>query len=214
VDWAALFGRADAPRVVDLGCGNGRFLLASALRRPDHDHLGVDIVPQAIDHAARRAGERGLGNLKLAWFDGLDLLFQGLEPRSVRELHVYHPQPYYDAQKQGKRMLTPAFFGRAWTVLEPEGLLVLQTDNPYYWRYVSRVAPRLFRWRERGEPWPDAPEGRTRREIFARSRNLEIFRGQGQPRATTQHRARLIVRHIPPADFDANRPSFRRPPPG
>jgi tRNA (guanine-N7-)-methyltransferase len=210
VPWGPLFGRADAPRVVDLGCGNGRFLLGSALRRPERDHLGVDLVPHAIRHAARRAGERGLANVKYAWGDGLDLLFQGLEPESVDELHVYHPQPYYDASKAGKRMLTPAFFGRAWTVLKkPDGMLTLQTDNPYYWRYVSKVAPRLFRWLEHPEPWPDAPEGRTRREVFARARGLTIFRGVGVPRAMSQHRVRQVVRHLPAATFDANRPKFR-----
>jgi tRNA (guanine-N7-)-methyltransferase len=211
VDWAGLFGRRGAPRVVDLGCGNGRYLLGSALARPDHDHLGVDLVPQSIRHAARRAGERGLGNVKYAWGDALDLLFQGLEPGTIDELHVYHPQPFYDAEKVGKRLLTPAFFGRAWAVLrKPDGLLVLQTDNPYYWRYVSNVAPRLFRWREHPDPWPDMPEGRSRREVFARSRGLTIFRGLGLPRAISPHRVRQLVRHMPRPTFDANRPRFRR----
>src|SRR5947208_9062859 len=36
LDWQALFGR-QAPVVLDLGCGNGRFLLGSAVWRPDHD---------------------------------------------------------------------------------------------------------------------------------------------------------------------------------
>lgn len=211
VDWRALFGRDDAPRVVDLGCGNGRFLLGSALARPTHDHLGVDLVPQAVRHAARRAGARGLTNVRYAWGDGLDLLFSGLAPGSVDEVHVYHPQPFYDAAKVERRMLTPAFFGRAWAVLREGGRLVLQTDNPYYWQYVAHVAPRLFRWRALAGPWPDAPAGRTRREIFARSRGLTIFKGEGAPRAINPRRVRAIVRHLPPAAFDANRPRFRRP---
>lgn len=209
-DWKAAFGRDDAPRVVDLGCGNGRYLLLSALARPTHDHLGVDLVPQVIRHAARRAGERGLANLKYAWGDGLGLLFQGLDVGSVDEVHVYHPQPYYDARQTSRRMLTPQFFGRVWEVLRPvTGLLVLQTDNPYYWRYVEKIAPRLFRWRAHDGPWPDAPEGRTRRELFARSRGLAIFRAAGTPRAINAKRVRHIVRHLPPPTFDANRPRFR-----
>ena len=38
-DWTATFGRS-VPRVVDLGCGNGRYLIASALARAGLDHLG------------------------------------------------------------------------------------------------------------------------------------------------------------------------------
>src|SRR6516162_10761167 len=39
LDLTHLFGRA-APLVVDLGCGNGRYLLSSSVWRPDHDHVG------------------------------------------------------------------------------------------------------------------------------------------------------------------------------
>src|SRR5262245_18871246 len=38
LDLVALFGRA-APLIVDVGCGNGRFLLGSAVARPTYDHI-------------------------------------------------------------------------------------------------------------------------------------------------------------------------------
>ena len=210
VEWAAVFGREGAARVVDLGCGNGRFLLAAALRAPDALHLGVDLVPQAIQHAARRAGERDLSNVRYAWGDAREVLYRGLAPGSVDELHVYHPQPYYDEAKIERRLLMPAFFGRAWSALrQPDGLLVILTDNPSYWRYVMRVAPRLFAWEERKGPWPDAPQGRTRREILARSRGLTIFSGLGRPLPLHPRQVRARVARLPRPTFDANRPRFR-----
>src|SRR5260370_6724663 len=63
LDWEELFGR-QAPMVLDLGCGNGRFLLGSAVWRPDHDHLGLDILPVVIRYATRRGNQRGLKNLR------------------------------------------------------------------------------------------------------------------------------------------------------
>ena len=65
LDWAEVFGRR-APLVVDLGCGNGRFLLGSALARPDWDHVGVDILPLVLRYATRRGNQRGLTNLRFA----------------------------------------------------------------------------------------------------------------------------------------------------
>src|ERR1700690_4346543 len=62
LDVPLLFGRR-APLIVDLGCGNGRFLLGSALRRPDCDHFGIDILPMVLRYATRRGNQRGLGNL-------------------------------------------------------------------------------------------------------------------------------------------------------
>ena len=52
IDLAGLFGRS-APLVLDLGCGNGRWLIGSAVWRPQFDHLGVDILPVVIRYATR-----------------------------------------------------------------------------------------------------------------------------------------------------------------
>ena len=95
-DWRAVFGR-DARHVVDLGCGNGRWLIHSALERRDVDHLGVELVPPAVRLASLRAGQRGLTNLKLAWGDAVEFILERAEAASLDEVHLYHPQPYFDA---------------------------------------------------------------------------------------------------------------------
>src|SRR5262249_49878671 len=95
LDWEALFGR-QAPRVLDLGCGNGRFLIGSAVWRPDHDHLGLDVLPVVIRYATRRANQRGLSNIRFAVGHAADFLERLVEPGRIRAIHCYHPQPYYD----------------------------------------------------------------------------------------------------------------------
>src|SRR5947207_14826288 len=106
LDIDALFGRA-APLVLDLGCGNGRFLLGSAVWRPDHDHLGIDVLPVVIRYATRRANQRGLTNIRFAVVDALQLLARLVEPGSVAEIHCYHPQPYFEPQEVHRRLITP-----------------------------------------------------------------------------------------------------------
>src|ERR1700721_1366405 len=73
LDWQALFGRA-APVVLDVGCGNGRYLLGSALNRPTHDHFGIDTLPVVIRYARRRGNQRGFTNLKFAVGGAAELL--------------------------------------------------------------------------------------------------------------------------------------------
>src|SRR5262249_35147194 len=65
LNWGELLGR-DAPVVIAPGCGNGRYLIGSALPRPTHDHLGIDTLPVVIRYARRRGNQRGLANLKFA----------------------------------------------------------------------------------------------------------------------------------------------------
>lgn len=195
LDWSAIFGRT-APIVLDLGCGNGRYTLLSALDRPDHDHFAIDVLPVVIRYATRRANQRGLHNVRFAVKDAETFLDRFAPTSSVAEIHLYHPQPYHDHRQSHRRLLTPHFLADVHRVLSPGGRFFVQTDNPDYWSYITHVIPALFDWEEHLDPWPDAPEGRTRREILARSRGLRIFRGEGRRRddLPTGHIEALIAR--------------------
>src|SRR5947209_4349708 len=182
LDWETLFGRPAAV-VLDLGCGNGRFLLGSAVWRPDHDHVGLDILPVVIRYATRRANQRGLSNVRFAVCGGHEFLERHTAPHSITEIHCYHPQPYYDPAQVQRRLITPAFLALVHRALVPGGLFFLQTDNPGYWHYMQQVVPMFFDFEEQTRTWPDAPKGRTRREIIALRRGLPVFRGSGKAKA-------------------------------
>lgn len=205
LDWPTLFGRA-APVVLDLGCGNGRSTILSTVQRPTHDHLGVDTLPVVIRYARKRGNQRGLANLKFAVLGGHELLERYVPPLSVAEIHVYHPQPYYDPGQVHRRLVTPAFLALVYQALSPGGLFVVQTDNPGYWRYLRDVVPAFFTFHERVGRWPDSPKGRTRREIVALKKGLPVFRGYGTKRADiTVDEARQAADDLPPPTFDADR---------
>jgi tRNA (guanine-N7-)-methyltransferase len=216
IDWRAVFGRDaqpagsnTAPLVLDLGCGNGRFVISSALARPEIDHVGIEILPVVIRYATRRANQRGLANVRLAVIGGYEFLAQYIAPASVSEIHLYHPQPYRDEHRrfggqQHRRLLTPDFLALVHRSLAASGLFVIQTDNESYWRYLRRVLPLMFQFEELAGRWPDAPQGRTRREIYARKRGLTVYRGQCRPLPDlTAEQIALLVRNAPPPDFRA-----------
>jgi tRNA (guanine-N7-)-methyltransferase len=193
--------------VVDLGCGNGRFLLHSAVWRPDHDHLGLDALPMVIRYATRRGNQRGLTNLRFAVAGAREFLDRWVLPGTIAEIHCYHPQPYHDPRQAHRRLLTPAFLARVHHCLVPGGLFFVQTDNPGYWEYLRQLMPSFFEFQERPRPWPDAPRGRTRREILALRRGLPVFRGWGSARTgLSEAEALRLAQALPGPVFDAGRP--------
>ena len=218
--------------MLDLGCGNGRFLIGSAVWRADHDHVGIDILPAVLRYATRRGNQRGLANLRFAAIDAQRFLKEYVPAGSVRELHIYHPQPFHDprddssrarsASKEflaraagsqekitvspretARRLLEPGFLALAHQALDAEGTLWLQTDNAPYWQYIKEVVPAFFEFSEQPGPWLDSPRGRTRREILALRRGLPVFRGSGKPRPLSADELARLVHELPRPIFDA-----------
>jgi tRNA (guanine-N7-)-methyltransferase len=206
LDWAAIFDRV-APVVLELGCGNGRFTLQSALARPDVDHFATDILPVVIRYATRRGNQRGLHNVRFGVRDAGSFMGEYVAVGSVAEVHLYHPQPYHDPREAHRRLVTPRFLADVHRGLSPLGLFVVQTDNPDYWAYMKRVIPVFFEFAEHPDPWPDAPEGRSRREILARSRSLRIFRGVGRANPDLiRADAIALARSLPSPSFRSRGP--------
>jgi tRNA (guanine-N7-)-methyltransferase len=201
-DWTALFGRT-APVVLDLGCGNGRFLVASAVRRPDHDHVGLDALPLVIRYATRRANQRGLHNTRLLVCSAHEFLDSYVGDHSIQEVHIYHPQPYADPGQAERRLLTPRFLTQVHRVLKPTGLFYLQTDNSAYWNYLQSVLPSFFQVQIQREPWSEDPAGRTRREIQARQQGLPIFRATARPLELTSVELEKLAGELPIPMFNA-----------
>jgi tRNA (guanine-N7-)-methyltransferase len=205
INWSEIFGRA-APLVLDLGCGNGRFLLGSALLRPELSHIGIDVLPLVVRYATRRGNQRGLSNLRFAVCDAHRFLTDYVAKGAAREIHCYHPQPYYDPTEFHKRLITPAFLALVHERLEPAGRFFVQTDHPGYWGYMQSVVPAFFDFKEQERHWPDAPKGRTRREIIALRRGLPVFRGYGVRRdELTAEQIQGLVGTLPQPQFEADR---------
>ena len=103
--------------------------------------------------------------------------------------------------------MTARFLADVHRALRPGGIFATQTDNPDYWAYMTRILPVFFDFREQDGPWPDAPEGRSRREILARSRGLRIFRGVGIRREDlSPAEAIASANSLPPPTFRSRGP--------
>ena len=202
LDFQAIFGRT-APVAIDIGCGNGRFSISSAVRRPDWDHVALDILPAVIRYGTRRGNQRGLSNLRFAVCDGWRFLESYLRKESVEEIHIYHPQPFADRLQSSRRMLTPEFLGLMHRSLKANGQVYLQSDQRDYWDYICANMGQVFQWQEVSGAWTDDEHGRSRREVLSIAQGLPIFRGIGTKRSDVSDdeiQSRIV---------DLPQPSFR-----
>ena len=138
MDLAALLGR-DAPRVLEIGFGNGDHLLARAQAEPEKNFLGVEVHRPGAGRVLNRAAAADLRNLRVACHDAVEVLRDWLPERSLAEILVYFPDPWPKKRHHKRRLVSPAFAALAASRLTPGGVLKLATDWAHYAEQMRAV---------------------------------------------------------------------------
>jgi tRNA (guanine-N7-)-methyltransferase len=138
LDPEALFGRR-APLVLEIGCGMGEATAEMAAAQPDRDLVAVDVHPPGLGALLRRVEKAGLGHVRVAHGDALDLLGDMLPPESLAEVRLFFPDPWPKKRHHKRRIVTPVFCDLVAGRLQPGGLLHVATDWAPYAEVVDEV---------------------------------------------------------------------------
>ncbi len=131
--------RRQAPWEVEIGSGKGRFLVEWAAQQPHRCFLGVERAGKYLAIAARRAGWRGLANLRFVRTTAEDLLFRCLAPNTLAGVHVYFPDPWPKKRHHKRRFFNPANVQRLAEVLVPGALVRVKTDHLLYGERIAEL---------------------------------------------------------------------------
>ena len=121
-------GGAFAQVRVDLGCGKGAFLVASAVREPDVLFVGMDAEPLCIAYAAQHIMEAELANAVVVPAQA-DVLPRVFGPGEVEVIHLNFPTPYPRKKDAKQRMFALERLLEYREVLAPGGTVRLRTDS-------------------------------------------------------------------------------------
>jgi tRNA (guanine-N7-)-methyltransferase len=122
-----LFGR-DAPRVVEVGFGNGDAMLALAEAHPDWDFLGIEVHPPGIGRLLNGLSARGLEHVRVVRGDAVAVLEGRIPEGSIDRLHVWFPDPWPKKRHHKRRLVQPDFVALIARALRPGGCVHLATD--------------------------------------------------------------------------------------
>jgi tRNA (guanine-N7-)-methyltransferase len=117
---------------VELGSGDGSFLVQHAGRNPDRNFLGVERLLGRLRKTDRKAHRADLANLRLIRIEASYFLEYLLPPASVTVLHVYFPDPWPKRKHRKHRLINARFAGLARRILAPGGTVQLRTDDTDY----------------------------------------------------------------------------------
>lgn len=166
LDLDRVFGR-QAPRVLEIGFGDGGTLIELASASPGTDFIGIEVHPPGIGHCLLGIEARGLTNLRLIAHDAVEVLQSQLAPSSLDEVLLYFPDPWPKKRHHKRRIVQPAFAALVASRLRQGGRFKLATDwEPYaeWMLEVMNAEPALENTAEGGR-FIDRPErGLTRFE--------------------------------------------------
>lgn len=169
-DFGLVFGR-NAPRVLEIGFGNGEALHASALADPARDYIGIEVHRPGVGRALNAAALDGLDNVRVYRHDAVEVLRDEIASASLAEIRVWFPDPWPKARHHKRRLINPAFVALAATRLAPGGVLHLATD-----------------WRDYADQMREVVHGEP--TLISRATTADGFSGTCGARASTHFERR------------------------
>jgi tRNA (guanine-N7-)-methyltransferase len=136
--WADLFPLAQ-PVEVELGSGDGSFLVEHARQHPERNFVGVERLLGRLRKLDRRGMRAGLHNLRLIRLEAAYLVEYLLPPASVHALHLCFPDPWPKRKHRKHRLVNKSFVNAAARALVPGGAVYLRTDDADYFAQMQAV---------------------------------------------------------------------------
>jgi tRNA (guanine-N7-)-methyltransferase len=154
LDLEAIYGR-NAPIEVDLGCGDGSFLVEIAAANPARDFLGIERLLGRVRRAHRKITQRELTNARVLRVETSYAVRQMLPADSVALFHLMFPDPWPKRRHWRRRVVTKDFLASIHRALAPHGVLRIATDQTDYFREIERLAGQSAQFVISSDPEPD-----------------------------------------------------------
>jgi len=138
IDLNRIYGR-DAPRVMDIGFGDGEALLTSAANNPSLDYLGIEVHEPGIGHLLLLLERGGLNNVRIINRDAVEVLSLMISKHSFDAVNLFFPDPWPKKRHHKRRLIQAAFVVQLARALKRGGLLHIATDWADYAEHVAAV---------------------------------------------------------------------------
>jgi tRNA (guanine-N7-)-methyltransferase len=138
LDLTQVFGR-NAPRVLEIGFGNGAGFVAMAKQHPQQDFLGVEVHRPGIANVFLQAQEWQLQNVRVINADATEVLAQQLPDACLDAIYIFFPDPWHKQKHRKRRLIQPAFVELLAGKLRGNGVLHLATDWEDYAQQMLKV---------------------------------------------------------------------------
>lgn len=134
-EWKTLFGN-NRPLKLEIGFGNGNFLLEMAIREPECNFVGMDFYHKGIRKAITRIDKLLLKNIRVVYGDAREKVPALFQDGELNEVYINFPDPWPKKRHIKRRLIKPSFVQLLSAKLAPGGEIRIATDDEPYAREI------------------------------------------------------------------------------
>ena len=127
------------PLEIELGSGDGSFLVKHAAHRPERNFLGIERLLGRLNKMDRKIRRAGLTNVRGLRIESGYFLRYLVPARAAAVLHIYFPDPWPKRRHRHHRLVNEQFPSLAHKVLGAQGRVYLRTDDADYFEQMQSV---------------------------------------------------------------------------
>lgn len=135
---ADLFSKPQ-PVEIELGAGDGSFLIQWAALHPGTNFLGLERLLGRLKKIEKKARRAGLTNVRALRLEAGYFAEYLLPPESVSAFHIYFPDPWPKRKHRQNRLLNERFAEVLRSALIVGGVVYLRTDDANYFEQMTNV---------------------------------------------------------------------------
>ncbi len=180
-DWSTVYGDWSLPLSLDLGSGQGEYLIQMGQRYPDRNFLGLEIRRPLVEYSNARREELGLSNVYFLFCNINQTLPHLLPPdKRVAEVTIQFPDPWFKRRQHKRRLVNAELVNTLAQIVVPGGMVLVQSDvwdTAYSILRQFEAHPRFINRAGAGQFATSYPEHiPTERELWAMRKERPIYR--------------------------------------
>jgi len=129
--------RSGRPLELDLGCGDGSFLVEMARQFPERDFIGVERLLGRARKVCKKLTRNRLDNGRVLRLENGYTVEWLLPESSLSRLHLLCPDPWPKVRHHRRRLVQVAFLEAVRRALVPGGEFLFMTDHEEYFAWAG-----------------------------------------------------------------------------
>jgi tRNA (guanine-N7-)-methyltransferase len=105
----ALFGRAESPKILEIGFGMGETTARIAQSQLERDFLGIEVHTPGVGSLLKQIGELELTNLRIIQHDAVEVLNHMIKDASLDGVHIFFHDPWHKKRLHKRRLIHAGF---------------------------------------------------------------------------------------------------------